>query len=99
MPTRQISGLHLNRRQFLRDVVAGSALFSIAPSIFVNGAQRLAPNERINIAAIGIGGRGGSDVNEIAAEGHNFVALCDVDTKYAGKMFDKYPKAKQFTDY
>jgi len=35
----------------------------------------------------------------VAAEGHNIVALCDVDTKYAAKTFAKYPNARQFKDY
>ena len=98
MPTRQIFNAHLNRRRFLRRAGLGAALFSLAPS-FLKGAQRLAPNDKINIAAIGVGGRGGSDVDEIAAEGQDFVALCDVDSKYAGKIFAKYSKARQFTDY
>src|SRR5438876_6141081 len=89
----------LNRRQFLHRAGAGSALLSLAPSTFLCGAQRLSPNAKINIAGIGIGGRGGVDVDEVAAEGHNFVALCDVDSKYAAKMFAKYPKVRQFTDY
>src|SRR5204863_1762165 len=35
----------------------------------------------------------------IAAEGHNIVALCDVDAKYAAPKFAQYPKARQFKDY
>jgi len=89
---------HLTRRQFLSRAAATSTLFCLAPSI-LKGGQKLAPNEKINIAGIGIGGRGGVDVDEVSAEGHNFVALCDVDTKYAGKMFAKHPNARQFTDY
>src|SRR5206468_11226747 len=42
---------------------------------------------------------GGSDINSVATEGHNIVALCDVDSKYAAKTFAKYPDAKQFRDY
>jgi predicted dehydrogenase len=97
MPKHPDPTSHLNRRQFLRRVGAASAAFSLASSTF--SAQRLSPNEKINLAGIGIGGRGGVDVDEVAAEGHDFVALCDVDTEYAGKMFVKYPNARQFTDY
>src|SRR5215471_11284866 len=97
MRKHQTSTAHLNRRQFLRQVGTASAAFSLTSSTF--SAQRLSPNEKISIAGIGIGGRGGVDVDEVAAEGHDFVALCDVDTKYAGKMFAKHPNARQFTDY
>jgi predicted dehydrogenase len=51
------------------------------------------------VAGIGIGSRGGADVDEVAGLGHNIVALCDVDEKYAAKEFAKYPNAKRFTDY
>jgi predicted dehydrogenase len=61
----------------------------------LNGAK--APSERLNIAGIGIGGQGASDLNELESE--NIVALCDVDASYAGRTFEKYPQAKRFTDY
>ena len=88
-----------NRRKFLRGATAGTALFYVAPRTFLSAAQQISANEKINIAGIGVGGQGGADVGAVAAEGHNIVALCDVDTKYAGKTFAKYPDAKQFKDY
>src|SRR5712671_1735553 len=92
------SSFSFNRRQFLRSVTAGTALFYIAPAA-IEGAPRLSANEKINVAGIGVGSQGGSDTNAVAAEGHNIVALCDVDTKYAAKTFAKYPNAQQFKDY
>lgn len=55
------------------------------------------PNEKLNIAGIGIGGQGGHDISEMASE--NIVALCDVDFAHAAGMFRKFPKAKQHKDY
>ena len=55
------------------------------------------PNEKLNLAGIGIGGQGGSDLGQMESE--NIVALCDVDQQHAAHIFKKYPKAKQFTDY
>jgi predicted dehydrogenase len=75
------------------------ALFYITPRILVEGAPRHSANDKVNVAGIGVGGQGGSDTTGMAEEGHNIVALCDVDSKYAGKMFEKYPKARQFKDY
>src|SRR5213082_505433 len=89
----------LNRRQFIRGVTAGAALFYIAPGKAVKGAPRVSANEKINIAGIGIGSRGGADLDEMPAEGRNIVALCDVDSKYAAKTLAKYPNAQQFKDY
>ena len=87
----------VSRRQFLRatGVVAGS--FLIVPSSVLARGGEQAPNSKLNLAGIGIGGQGGHDVNELASE--NIVALCDVDAGYAGGLFKKYPNAKRFTDY
>src|SRR5881296_4624911 len=88
----------LNRRQFLQRAGLGVALFNILPGSSF-GAEKLSPNAKLNVAGIGIGSRGGADVGEVAGLGHNIVALCDVDEKYAGKEFAKYPDAKRFKDY
>ena len=88
----------LNRRTFLRRAGAGVALFNILPGA-VLGDESLPANEKINVAGIGFGSRGGGDVDEVASLGHNMVALCDVDEKYAAKGFAKYPKATRFKDY
>ena len=77
----------INRRQFLYGTGAGMALFNILPGSFVSGAESLSPNAKLNVAGIGIGSRGGNDVDEVAGLGHNIVALCDVDENYAAKEF------------
>jgi predicted dehydrogenase len=89
----------INRRRFLYDTSMGVALFNILPGSLLHGAPKLSANEKLNIAGIGIGSRGGADINEVSGLGHNMVALCDVDEKYAAKQFDKYPNAKRFKDY
>ena|SRR5687768_3164966 len=88
-----------NRRHFIATTGAGVALFNILPSRLVNGAEDPAPNSKINVAGIGIGGRGADVINEVAGLGHTMVALCDVDENYAAKQYAKYPDAKQFVDY
>ena len=91
----------LNRRQFLQRTGvggAGVALGSMLPGS-ARAAEALSPNSKINVAGIGIGSRGGAVVGEVAGLGQNIVAVCDVDEKYAGKEFAKYPQAKQFKDY
>src|SRR6266536_533038 len=89
----------INRRQFLNRAGAGAALFNILPGSLLSGAESLSPNAKLNVAGIGIGSRGGADVGEVAGLGHNIVAVCDVDEKYAGKEFAKYPDAQRFKDY
>lgn len=55
------------------------------------------PNEKLNVACIGIGGQGGGNVN--AMSGQNLVALCDVDEVRGGSSFAKYPQAKRYADF
>jgi predicted dehydrogenase len=55
------------------------------------------PNEKLNIASIGAGGRAASDINGCSSE--NIVALCDVDDKSASQTFAKYPDAKKYKDF
>src|SRR5216110_1056937 len=88
----------INRRQFVRRAGAGVALFNILPGA-LPGADVRSPNEKLNVAGIGIGSRGGADTAEVAGLGHNIVAVCDVDEKYAAKEIAKYPDAKRFKDY
>jgi predicted dehydrogenase len=95
----QLKSTPIHRRKFLYGAGAGVALFNILPGRLLRGAESLAPNEKLNVAGIGIGSRGGADVAEVAGLGHNIVALCDVDENYAAKEFAKYPNAKRFTDY
>ena len=56
-----------------------------------------APSEKLNIAMVGAGGRGGGNLPGVAAE--NIVALCDVDGRRAAATFDKYPRVPKFYDF
>src|SRR5438105_2656398 len=55
------------------------------------------PNEKLNIAAIGAGGKASSDIDGCATE--NIVALCDVDEKQAARKFKQYEKAPKYKDF
>ncbi|MCL4179568.1 MAG: Gfo/Idh/MocA family oxidoreductase [Verrucomicrobia bacterium] len=88
----------INRRKFLVRSSLALPLFQLVPGR-VLGADGPSANNRINVAGIGIGSQGGADVDAVAAEGANIVALCDVDDDYAAKKFAQYPKAKRFKDY
>ena len=86
----------LSRRRFM-GAAAATAAFTIVPSYVLGGANGKAPSEKLNIAGVGIGGMGKSNVQ--GCEGENIVALCDVDWKYAADVFKKYPNAKQWKDF
>ncbi len=87
-----------SRRKFLgrgSTVVAASAL----AFPFVSSRNVLGANSRLNIAAVGVGGKGAVDIGYCGALGENIVALCDVDQKRAAATFAKFPKAKRFVDF
>src|SRR5260370_11263668 len=56
------------------------------------------PNEKLNIASIGAGGKGTSDIHG-CAQTENIVALCDVDQKRAEPIFTEYDKAPKYKDF
>src|SRR5512133_934571 len=84
------------RRQFLKrsTVAAGAAAFTFP---FVG--RVLGANERINIACIGVGGKGDSDSSDAGGCGGNIVALCDVDQRTLDKKGQQFAGAKKFQDY
>src|ERR1035438_7505517 len=91
------SNTELTRRQFLRGTALSAATFMVVRGGVLGLRGATSPNEKLNVAGIGIGGQGASDLGNMERE--NIVALCDVDKNYAGHTFKKYPKAQQFTDY
>jgi hypothetical protein len=71
---------------------------TVIPNIAMGGALgRRAPSDKLNIAGVGVGGRGFAVLK--AMESENIVALCDVDWRYAKKAFDHFPKAKKYWDW
>jgi predicted dehydrogenase len=88
----------ISRRQFIGTAATAMAGFTILPSYVVGGLGHVAPSDKLNIAGVGIGGMGHSNINNCALT-ENIVALCDVDWKYSAGVFEQYPKAKKFYDW
>jgi hypothetical protein len=88
------------RRQFLRRTVLAAGAATLA---FPYVGQVLGANDRINVACIGVGGKGDSDSSDAANCGGNIVAICDVDEgtldKKAGQFAKKFPELKKYKDY
>ena len=86
-----------SRRGFIGTTATALAGFSIIPSHAVAGLGHTPPSDKLNIAGIGVGGKG--KVNLRNMPGQNIVALCDVDWDYADGVFKTYPKAKKWKDF
>ncbi len=91
MDTKKIS-----RRDFVRASGAVAA-FTVVPSHVLGGARRVAPSEKLNIAGIGVGGRGQGDIAAVSHE--NIVALCDADWNNARHTFGRFPNATKYKDF
>ena len=76
---------------------AAVAAFTIVPRHVLGARGRSSANGKLNIAGIGVGGRGAGDLR--AVESENIVALCDVDMKNAKDTIKRYPKAKVYRDF
>jgi Oxidoreductase family, NAD-binding Rossmann fold/Oxidoreductase family, C-terminal alpha/beta domain len=86
-----------SRREFLKSSAIISAA-SAMPSFFIGKK----PGEKVNLACIGIGNQGGSDVMSLYNTGlANIVALCDVDmgAPQTLKVLEKFPDVPRFKDF
>jgi predicted dehydrogenase len=84
-----------SRRDFLRNAALTGAGVWIATNSW---AQDQSPNEKVNFACVGVGGKGDSDTADAGKFG-NVVAICDVDDGTLNKAAQKYPNAKKFNDF
>lgn len=86
---------HLSqRREFLKTSAALGAGVWLGAS---RSARAASTADKLNLAVIGVGGRGRANLNAVARQ--NIVALCDVDDQRAGDAFEKFPKAKKYVDF
>lgn len=99
MNKRQHKKLNNDRRDFVKKSGLAAASFFIVPR-YVLGKGYTAPSDRLNLAAIGAGGKGESDIRNAYQNGVNqVVALCDVDTARCKTSIEKFPNATRFHDF
>ena len=90
----------ISRRNFLRTSATALAGFTIAPASIFGKSHGFvaAPSDKLNIAAVGIGGMGNSNLRNMEST-ENIVAVCDVDWKYSKDVMARFPNAKKYWDY
>ena len=85
----------LPRRSFLKTSVGfGAGLTILRSGILRAGSS---PNEKLNVAVIGCGGRGQTNLSEM--KGENVVALCDVNEKNLAAAAKQFPQARTHVDW
>ena len=102
----------ISRRKFVNRMAAASAGVMVVPRHVLGGPGFRAPSDTLNVAAIGAGGMGASNMAQLTSQ--NIVAICDVDFEHVkgslmgrdGKVRDDrvelkqaYEKAKRYSDF
>jgi len=91
----------LSRRSFLKTGTVAATALAIDPlDMLAKSKKKEEPkvlDRKLKILAVGIGGRGAADLKNMETE--EIIGLCDVDWKYAAKVFERYPDAKRYKDY
>ena len=89
-----------SRRDFIRNSALALGGFYILPRHVIGGKGFTAPSDKLQIAGIGAGGKGESDLFNFYNSGKADIAfLCDVDDRQCAKSWQRYPKAKRYKDY
>ena len=92
----------LNRRDFIKKSAIASS-FLIVPRHVLGGEAHVAPSDKVNIAGVGAGGRGRSNIRSCAHE--NIYALCDIDDNEVAQTLGEdwatsfSGRAKTYRDY
>ncbi len=97
-----------SRRSFLRQMSMMTAAAAVPSSVWASlgeaksRARIVGANEKVNLACVGIGFRGGDIINDFYKTGLcNIVALCDIDmgAPHTQKIMNKFPDAPRFQDF
>lgn len=92
----------ISRRSFLHAsaaalAAAGTASIRSSSAADRPRARRVSPNEKLNLGAIGVGGRGWEDLKGVGGE--NIVAICDIDSLKLAAAGEKFPQAARYDDF
>ena len=82
-----------SRRSFIKGIgtITAAGMF---PNLLISADA----SKKVALACIGVGGKGESDASGVADK-NEIVAICDVDATRLAKAAQKYPDAKQYSDF
>ena len=87
----------LTRRQFLKSAGVVSVSTLAFPYV-MRSQQGRSPNNKLNVACIGVGGRARSGAVQ-GTKDENLIAFCDVDEARAADTYTLFPDVPRFRDY
>ena len=83
-----------------RRLIAGTAGFGAGVLILPDlNTRAYAANDKLNLALVGCGNRGGNLLDSYLRIGENVVALCDVNQQKAGDAYSRFPEVPKFHDF
>jgi len=86
----------MHRRKFLQQSAAAAGAVA-ASQLLILPAWSASPNEKLNVAVVGVAGRGGDNLGGVSSE--NIVALCDVDKNNLANAAKRFPQVKTYADF
>lgn len=90
------NSLVVSRRGFLQ-LTAGC---TVASTMLGTLGKAKAQTDKLNIAFVGIGGRGGSNLSTMYNTGSvNVVGICDVNSMHLDKAAERHTRARRYTDF
>ena len=94
-------GKEFSRRSFLKTGTVAALGMAMTPEVLMGKSKKKATpqplDRKLKILGVGVGGRGAAVLKGMESE--EIIGLCDVDWKYAQRVFDRYPNAKRYNDY
>ncbi|HEY3444152.1 MAG TPA: Gfo/Idh/MocA family oxidoreductase [Paludibaculum sp.] len=89
----------VSRRHFFYGTLLAGAVpaAGFGSTASLKGAGYKSPNEKLNIAAVGAGGKGYTDITSCATE--NIIAFADPDDKRAERTYKQFPNVPKYKDY
>jgi predicted dehydrogenase len=89
----------IDRRHFLHTGAAAAGL-ALLPAHISAARRKVGPNDKLNLAFIGVGGRGGDNLHELSRLSDvNVAALCDVDANSLAKAVQTHARATTYRDF
>ena len=89
----------MKRRRFLQTAAAAALGVQIVPRHVLGGDGHTPPSEKLQLASIGVGGMGGSDIGSLSEGPIAMVAVCDVHQGNLEAAARRFPGAKTFADW
>jgi predicted dehydrogenase len=85
----------IRRRPFLQGSAAAAGTLLLGSK-----TKAFAENDKLNLAFVGVGGRGGSNLKDLTKDGSvNVVSICDVNGNTLDRVAEQFPKARRYSDF